>query len=658
MKSAQCYPKPKIGCINIFQQVNHRGDSKTLCNAHITGNQVAWHNTLGSHIGAPLTRVTFYIKEHFNGKSTTLVKSTSNFKKSFFKNKKVLSLSVDIVANKSTAVLFEKKDYEGKHIIIKDNTIENLAAIGWSITVGSVVVAKNIRFILFENTNYLGKNVEITKDKQDFIPEFNMVPGSCKLIQSIKPQVKEGCIILFTKENYEGDSNTLCQPEYDTISNWAGPTGSILIGDKTKATIWEERSKQGKKKTIVNNVKIFKNLKMPTVRSVSINKTKISNKKGPISTWRNHLIDSSNGKVSKRPVEDPNHGCVMIYLGKEYKGEKKHVCGNWKKLNKKWLNNVNSFRLGPNTYAIFFSGANYTGTKAKQVKDLTSFTFGSMDKVASIKTFKIKGGNNTKKYPISHWRSVTVDSKDGKVTGEPIVKPIPTPKFASSGCVIIFSETNFKGKSQHVCKSVGNVLALSNVHKIKSFKLGKDTTITIYKDEYFLGKKAQKTTDEFDLKLWNHTLSFKVGLNIKKGCIVIYQDANYGGSSKVICENVENLDAIKFDKKITGIRLGPKTTVKLYESIGLVGKHVHITHDVNNLTSKGWNDKGSSIKIFFVKPKAVPGCVVLFDEANYNGNSKLVCKTIIDLKSIKWNNKISSVQVGEGTKVTLFTNIG
>jgi len=51
--------------------------------------------------------------------------------------------------------------------------------------------------------------------------------------------------------------------------------------------------------------------------------------------------------------------------------------------------------------------------------------------------------------------------------------------------------------------------------------------------------------------------------------------------------------------------------------------------------------------------KLIPGCVTVFAENDFKGQSKTICSDSPALRGF-WNNKISSIKVGRRTEVTLF----
>jgi hypothetical protein len=77
--------------------------------------------------------------------------------------------------------------------------------------------------------------------------------------------------------------------------------------------------------------------------------------------------------------------------------------------------------------------------------------------------------------------------------------------------------------------------------------------------------------------------------------IVVYKQDNYNGDSRVITEDVENLDWIHFDDRISSVSVR-RGVWELCEHAHYRGRCIRVDGDIPKLDRLGFDDKISSIR--------------------------------------------------------------
>jgi hypothetical protein len=150
-------------------------------------------------------------------------------------------------------------------------------------------------------------------------------------------------------------------------------------------------------------------------------------------------------------------------------------------------------------------------------------------------------------------------------------------------------------------------------------------------------------------------LSMKQAL--REGCIQLFEHCGYEGRSRVICRD----DPAFYNDNdyYSAIKLGPQTTATLYENYNYEGKFFYFNTDVEcfyqniNPDIAYLNDKVSAVRIN-IPP---PGCVWLYADCDYKGQMIATCDNIPDLRSLKFNDKLSAIKLGASTSIQLFEHI-
>jgi hypothetical protein len=148
--------------------------------------------------------------------------------------------------------------------------------------------------------------------------------------------------------------------------------------------------------------------------------------------------------------------------------------------------------------------------------------------------------------------------------------------------------------------------------------------------------------------------------------IILFEHPQFGGHEVRIDSDVSDLNRVggwndQVDSlRVIGDRGGPRDDprwggggdrdgdredrVCVYKDVGFQGDSQCFGNgdDVADLKSIGWNDKISSIRTFGRTRVAV------FEHANFGGQNLVIDRDIPDLTQINFNDRISSLRVGDG----------
>jgi hypothetical protein len=202
-------------------------------------------------------------------------------------------------------------------------------------------------------------------------------------------------------------------------------------------------------------------------------------------------------------------------------------------------------------------------------------------------------------------------------------------EIPEEGCAIIYFKCNFQGNNPiTICSNVSNLVNLNLHLNIKSIKLGLNTEIFLFSEIDYEGQNYtlnedlkcidNKKNDTQLLRFKNkikslmienvHTKSIPVQNydQPEKGCIWVYEECNFRGEEREICENTDltNIQGINFINSISSILLGEKTEIILYKDYNFEGEHLEIkstmeclSSEENDETVRAFDDNSYSVKI-------------------------------------------------------------
>jgi hypothetical protein len=141
------------------------------------------------------------------------------------------------------------------------------------------------------------------------------------------------------------------------------------------------------------------------------------------------------------------------------------------------------------------------------------------------------------------------------------------------------------------------------------------------------------------------------------GEVWLYEDCGFHG--RVLRLNADRPSlADNFNDRLSAVRVGPGTTVTLFEHERFGGRTLTLERDEACLDNRGFNDIASSIRIRSgqaVEPASgpAPGEAWLYESCNFSGRVKRVTEDLSFLGD-DFNDVVSSVRVGPDTRIVLF----
>ena len=82
---------------------------------------------------------------------------------------------------------------------------------------------------------------------------------------------------------------------------------------------------------------------------------------------------------------------------------------------------------------------------------------------------------------------------------------------------------------------------------------------------------------------------------IASGCVVIFEKCNYKGTAQIVCGDLKRL--ITMNKKISSIKLGPKTSLELFSKKLMKGTRVLLKFNEPCLKSHRFSARAQSLRV-------------------------------------------------------------
>ena len=222
--------------------------------------------------------------------------------------------------------------------------------------------------------------------------------------------------------------------------------------------------------------------------------------------------------------------------------------------------------------------------------------------------------------------------------------------------LIVYEHGDFKGKNTKITESQANLKSLKWNDKISSIQVErlskesmvenknefKDSKVYVYVESYFAGKyKAYNATKVNKLVEFNDQFSsIRVNNDYQ---VTIYEHSDFKGKNVTITESLANLKMIKWNDKISSLIVekydSTSNVAILYEDSHFSGYFLPLKPgEHKNLSKQTWfNDKASSIKV------GEGYKMTVFKDSNFKGKKAVLYNNQTSLKSIKLNDDISSL---------------
>ena len=265
-----------------------------------------------------------------------------------------------------------------------------------------------------------------------------------------------------------------------------------------------------------------------------------------------------------------------------------------------------------------------------------------------IRTPKITDYNNNDKFQIAYIVSKDNTLKDTKPEG-----PIVT----------IYSDENYRGKQQQFIIP-GEYLTFSHVgnDQISSIKIVPGFEAELFEHQQFNGKSIllRKDVSRLNFYDFNDRISSMI---IREASLeppaIVYDKAEYEGVFKELSrDNYTRSNLLPLDDNaISSIKIDPNYSAYLFENDNFSGKFIRVGNNIDRLDKYDFNDRISSIRI--IKNKMTP-IVTFYEHPDYKGEFKEVYNPENLLTRMMLfpmdNDAITSIIITEGYEVTLYSD--
>jgi hypothetical protein len=141
--------------------------------------------------------------------------------------------------------------------------------------------------------------------------------------------------------------------------------------------------------------------------------------------------------------------------------------------------------------------------------------------------------------------------------------------------------------------------------------------------------------------------------------ITVYTNPDFSGESASFREDTPDLVSYDLNDKISSIRVSRGDSWEVCQDINYANRCQIITRDISDLRSIGWNDRISSLRRvgggrsgrgrppFFPQPN-YPGGIMVFTDRDFRGESVSFRDDAPDLLPYGLNDKISSIRIPPG----------
>ena len=198
--------------------------------------------------------------------------------------------------------------------------------------------------------------------------------------------------------------------------------------------------------------------------------------------------------------------------------------------------------------------------------------------------------------------------------------------------------------------------------KATSIKVASGYKIIAFEHYDFKGKSLEIKEDQANLKTldWNDKISSmkvemsNIKLNVEDGFICrVYGDSYFSGEYKDFdLVRVNNLN--DWNDEISSIKISKNYQITIYEHSDFKGKKTTITSNNANLRTLKWNDKISSLVVENYYSES--NVTTIFEDSHFSGaHTTLGIGEYNNLKKQTWfNDNISSIKIDNGYKVTVY----
>ena len=210
----------------------------------------------------------------------------------------------------------------------------------------------------------------------------------------------------------------------------------------------------------------------------------------------------------------------------------------------------------------------------------------------------------------------------------PIVPVNPPPDAPRNGCILMFEHVNYAGRWMQVCGTIADFVPIGWNDILSSVKVSKNIRAVFYEHINYGGKELEVKSNTAILPQgWNDIASSvklftcephqlpgpiipprpqpPIRERPDRYCYIVYEHVNFQGKSAHLCESVQNLTSSGFNDNISSIKVGQDAKVVLFKDVNYKGIYSDYTRDESDLGKRNFDDITSSIELFRILPRPI-----------------------------------------------------
>ena len=178
----------------------------------------------------------------------------------------------------------------------------------------------------------------------------------------------------------------------------------------------------------------------------------------------------------------------------------------------------------------------------------------------------------------------------------------------SGTTVMLYTNTSYGGSSQSLSPGVYNLSTLTGSGGIgndtlSSLKIPSGWTVRLYADQDWSGsslKLTEDTSNLISLSFNDMTSSLVVQGSGSDGTgkVILFKNADYSGSAQALSAGSYDVSSLSIgNDALSSMMIPSNLSATIYVDSGYSGGSTWFVADVHDLSTFGWNDRASSIKI-------------------------------------------------------------
>lgn len=223
--------------------------------------------------------------------------------------------------------------------------------------------------------------------------------------------------------------------------------------------------------------------------------------------------------------------------------------------------------------------------------------------------------------------------------------------------VVVFENDNFEGDFFEITVSLTSLDFWAG--RISSIKVIDLANRDIPVDNKPVIDTEPTTTDDSDNTNNSSNDTQKPSFNYSPDDIVVFADRNFQGAGQVLAEGRYNdTDLTVENDDISSIKIPQGYTIRLFEDGGFDGSFIDLKSEVSDLNSIRWNDRVSSIQVFKgnapTTTTSTGNSALLYQHGNYGGRNQSLGAGKYASRDFGLAQDLTSLRIAQGFYVRLY----